>query len=292
LTQCSAAFCQNQELTLWLAGCNPAEKKKEFMMSKKENSKMASGFTLIELLVVIAIIAILAAMLLPALSAAKEKAKRVSCMSNLKQIGVGMTIYAGDNQDLVLPVRLDVLNTLTDPGAAAAKGVGLNVDSKSSTIWSCPNRGKTGLGLPAYEDWAVPPQWVIGYTYLGGLTSWKTALITVTPGYSPVKLATSKPHWVLAADALIKVGNTWADRAVAQSDPRYYIYANSPPHKKGQEPVGGNEVFADGSASWRKFDSWYRFSTRAGAFGVTDTYWSQESKDFDNTLVLRLSQLK
>ena len=140
--------------------------KTEKNLTRNRQRRKIAGFTLIELLVVIAIIAVLAAMLLPALAGAKERAKRTQCMSNLRQVGIMVILYAGDHGDKLPPANgaaggtgppyvMDAINSkIADEMSQYVK---TSTNNNVLSMWVCPNRA---FGLP-YQD-TVNNQFVFG----------------------------------------------------------------------------------------------------------------------------------
>lgn len=110
------------------------------------------NFTLVELLVVVAVIAVLLALLLPALSSAKDKVRQLQCSGNLKQIGIGLYLYVSENNDYV--PNWTIYNKLAIAATGKFKG-GTGKDK----ILSCPARGNWGTALN-FGDYRTPSWFV------------------------------------------------------------------------------------------------------------------------------------
>lgn len=223
------------------------------MKNLHQPPKNRLGFTLIELLVVIAIIAILAAMLLPALSKAKEKAWRINCMSNLRQVGIANMVYASENGDNLPQGTLqgDWPHDMSKTNVDLMMNAGAN-----RKVFYCAGTLSIIKGDDSrWWDFTTTRR-VLGYSFFTKRTSTDNRVGINGCFFIGKTTETNRPtEAVIVSDEILSKTQTPPYDFVVKSDnvPPEFGGAYRPPHRDRDMPAGGNNLYLDGHAGWTKF---------------------------------------
>jgi prepilin-type N-terminal cleavage/methylation domain-containing protein/prepilin-type processing-associated H-X9-DG protein len=225
-----------------------------------ERRRRPSGFTLIELLVVIAIIAILAAILFPVFAQAREKARQTACLSNLKQVGNALMMYAQD-YDETLPFNQG--NVASDVKHYADP---THRDWKVNWIWAIHPYTKNWriFRCPSVSDYSVVPP--VGNSdtnlFLNGVVEGRT--IAVVP--EPASLIWCQEWTSAAGYALTRPFRPYGSTGNYQ----FWLIRNNLGSYSSVHMDGGNLLFCDGHVKWRKQNSIAarEFGLNSNAVGV------------------------